>query len=249
MPSVAASEKTVYFISGANRGIGFGLVKSLASRPNVLIFATARNPSKADALNSLAKETGNIEVVKLESVSEEDAHAAAKLVEEKVGRVDVLIANAGIADAYGRVETHSLAEYRRHYEVNVFGPLLLFSAFKNLLFKSNEPKYIAVSTLAASFALNVPMENAPYAASKAALNMVVTKIARENKDAKLNAFALSPGWVQTDMGNAGALANGLEEAPVKLEDSVAGIIKLADESKFESHSGKFWDFTGEPMEW
>ncbi|GAA6021586.1 hypothetical protein JCM10207_005075 [Rhodosporidiobolus poonsookiae] len=249
MPSVSASEKTVYFISGANRGIGFGLVKSLAARLNVLIFATARNPSKADALNSLAKETGNIEVVKLESVSEEDAQAAAKLVEEKAGKVDVLIANAGIAEGYGPAESHALDLYRQHYEVNVLGPLVLFAALKDLLFKSRNPKFLGVSTLAASLTIQMPLPSAPYLSSKTALNMVVSKFAQEHKQDNLTAFVLSPGWVQTDMGNEGARANGMEEAPVKLEDSVAGILKLADESTLETHSGGFWDYTGESIAW
>ncbi|GAA6013459.1 hypothetical protein JCM10207_008856 [Rhodosporidiobolus poonsookiae] len=249
MPSVASSDKTVYFITGANRGIGFGLVKALAARPNVFVFATARNPSKATALNSLAEETGNIEVVKLESVNEQDAQDAAKVVEEKAGKLDVLIANAGISEGYGLASEQPADVYRRHYEVNVLGPLILFSALKPLLFKSANPKLLAVSTSGASLTLNYPMPMAPYSASKASLNFVVEKFAQEHKKDNLTAFVLSPGWVQTDMGNSGAQAMGLKEAPVTLDDSVAGILKLADESTLESHSGRFWDYTGESLPW
>ena len=53
--------------------------------------------------------------------------------------------------------------------------------------------------------------------------------------------ASSTGWVQTEMGNAAATAVGKKEAPVTLEQSVAGLLKLVDESTRATHSGKFWN--------
>lgn len=84
-------------MTGASRGIGFALVQQLARRDDAVIFAGARNPSTADQLNSLAKSVpeGKVTVVKLDSESDEDAEAAAKVVQGKVDKVDVLIANAG----------------------------------------------------------------------------------------------------------------------------------------------------------
>lgn len=83
-------------MSGATRGLGLGLVKNLSSRPNTIVFAGARDPSIADELNALvAKSKEKLHVVKLVSGSEEDAKAAAKIVQEKTGKLDVLIANAG----------------------------------------------------------------------------------------------------------------------------------------------------------
>jgi len=46
------------------------------------------------------------------------------------------------------------------------------------------------------------------------------------EEEKPNAFVLSPGWVQTDLGNAGAKAFGFEEAPVTLEESCNAMVKL-----------------------
>lgn len=51
------------------------------------------------------------------------------------------------------------------------------------------------------------------------------------------------------MGQAGAEANGMEEAPVKLKDSVDGILKLVHDSSKETHNGTFWDYTGEKIVW
>lgn len=84
-------------VTGANRpnGIGFSLVSKLVKRTDALVFATARDPTRAAELQSLARENDNLVILKLEATSEADAQAAAEAVEAKAGRLDVLIANAG----------------------------------------------------------------------------------------------------------------------------------------------------------
>jgi NAD(P)-dependent dehydrogenase (short-subunit alcohol dehydrogenase family) len=91
----SSSSTTVYAISGASRGIGLAITSLLAQRDNVLIFAGARNPTGAAQLQALAEKTGKVVPVKLESANEDDAAALAKIVEEKAGHVDYVIANAG----------------------------------------------------------------------------------------------------------------------------------------------------------
>lgn len=49
------------------------------------------------------------------------------------------------------------------------------------------------------------------------------------------------GWVQTDMGNAGARRAGMQEAPMRYEDSIAKITQLLDTATREAHGGKFWN--------
>ncbi|BGP20137.1 hypothetical protein JCM10213_000778 [Rhodosporidiobolus nylandii] len=243
------STQTVYFISGANRGIGFGLVTSLSKRSDVLIFATARDPSKADALNALAREKGNIVVVKLESASEEDAKAAYKVVEEKAGKIDVLIANAGISDTYGPAVSQPIQEYQRYFSVNTLGPIVLFQALHQLLYKSTFPKFIVISSTAGSLTVAVPLPAVSYSMSKVAVNYFVVKLHQEEEAHNLVAFPVCPGHVQTDMGNLGAQHFGIEKAPVTVEDSVAGILKLADEATRETHGGKFLSYTGDAVPW
>ncbi|GAA5842962.1 hypothetical protein JCM11251_002946 [Rhodosporidiobolus azoricus] len=246
---MSVTKQTVYFITGANRGIGLGLVKALSDRSDVLIFATAREPKKADALNALAKEKGNIEVVQLEVTSEESAATAAQVVEDKVGKVDVIIANAGISEeaAYGPLLEQPLDTYRRHFEVNTLGPVILVKAFVSLLSKGENPRFLLVSTGGASFGLAYPMPITPYSVSKTAANFFALKVHQELTN--ITTLALSPGLVQTDMGSFGADFLGLKEMAITVESSVEGIVKLADVANRETHSGKFWDYTGEVLPW
>ncbi|GAA5844275.1 hypothetical protein JCM9279_001751 [Rhodotorula babjevae] len=250
---MSSSTPTTYFVSGANRGIGFGLVQQLAKRDNVLVFAGARDPTKATALNSLADETGRVVVVKLESTSEEDAQAAAQLVKDKVGKLDYLVANAGIGlpEAILPVLDMTRDLVDQHYAVNTVGPFLLFQAFAPLLFAAPAPHFVAISTMIASLSIALPAPFTAYGMSKAALNFLIVKVAIEHGTEKdrLAAYAISPGFAQTDMGAAGAKGMGLDEAPVKLEDSVQGVLKVIDSATLEKSGGKFWDYTGDELTW
>ncbi|GAA6040952.1 hypothetical protein JCM8097_003205 [Rhodosporidiobolus ruineniae] len=228
---------TVYLISGANRGIGFSLVQALSSRPDSLICAGVRDPNQAKELNSLAEQKGNVVVVKLEAPSEVDAAAIAELIEERAGKLDVLIANAGIGDYFAPLLEQTPAYFREMFEVNTLGPLVLFQATHHLLTKSNKPKFLAVSsTLGSSTATQAPF--AAYGTSKAALNHLIAHAHHDYPD--IVSVALCPGSVSTDTGNRNARFFGLDEAPVKPADAAAAVLRLADTATRDVHGGKLW---------
>jgi len=65
----------------------------------------------------------------------------------------------------------------------------------------------------------------------------------------LTAVALQPGWVQTDMGKFAAKAVGMEVAPMKLEDSVKGYLKVVDAASREKYAGEFLDSEEKTVLW
>jgi NAD(P)-dependent dehydrogenase (short-subunit alcohol dehydrogenase family) len=116
------SSDTIYLVSGANRasGIGeqseftvpsgdnsnnflqgYGLVREIVTKhKNAVVFAGARNPESATVLHDLAKKyPGRVHVVKLVSADLEGNKAVAQEIKEKYGRIDVVIANAGLSSA------------------------------------------------------------------------------------------------------------------------------------------------------
>jgi NAD(P)-dependent dehydrogenase (short-subunit alcohol dehydrogenase family) len=99
-----SNTRTVWFITGANRGIGLGLVRYiLQENEHDVVFAGTRDPAKSNDLNELASEKeGRLFVLELSSESEEQAKAAAQVVKDKIGHVDVVIANAGKLEGNGR---------------------------------------------------------------------------------------------------------------------------------------------------
>jgi norsolorinic acid ketoreductase len=234
----------VYFITGANRGLGLGLTKAYASQPDTIVFATARDPSKATELNRLK----NVHVLRLASGSQEDAASAAKEVSAVTGGLDVVIANAGISKYFGPGVTTPISEVEEHFRINTIGPLVLFQALYPLLKARKTRKFIIVSSGAASITENMPLAITAYGASKAAVNYIARRLHSEHISEGFVIFPLSPGWVQTEMGNSAAAASGMQEAPVTIEDSIAGQVKII-ESAGKNESGRFWSYDGSEYKW
>ncbi|KAI5474690.1 short-chain dehydrogenase/reductase SDR family protein [Pseudohyphozyma bogoriensis] len=252
----------VYLVTGANRGIGFGLVATLVTRPNTTVFAGARDPAKATELEKLQERYHNLHIVKLTSADVEDNEAAVAEIEKKVGRLDAVIANAGISQYYGPLQTTPINEFREHWEVNALGPVVLFQAVSKLLLQSptQAPYFGIVSTGAASIGNYFPLGASAYGSSKAAVNFVAKTLHFEHEKEGLVATALHPGWVATDMGNKGANANGMASAPATVEESVTGLLKHIEGASRETKGGKFlnfsttsgenpWDFKTEELVW
>jgi len=246
------AEPTVILITGANRGIGKGVLVSYLSRPNTTVIAAVRDPNTASrTLSSIPKgDQSSLITIKIDSSSTTDAGAAISDLQSKHGikKLDIVIANAGIADYYGPTATTPIVEFQRHLNINTIGVVVLFQAVLPLLTGRN-PKFVALSTSVASItgADKMPLEAAAYGASKAAMNFIVRKIHRENES--VISFPINPGWVQTDMGNSAAVGIGLDAAPNTLEESVNGIISVIDSSTREETSGEFMSFDKEPILW
>ena len=133
----APDEPTVYLVSGANRGIGMqsaasaaegahanalpglAIVTLLASRADAVVFAGARNPDGADKLHALAKaHPGRVHIVKLVSADRANNDAAVEEIKRTVGRLNVVIANAGISDCFKDALAISPEEMTRHFEAS-----------------------------------------------------------------------------------------------------------------------------------
>jgi NAD(P)-dependent dehydrogenase (short-subunit alcohol dehydrogenase family) len=101
-----------------------------------------------------------------------------------VGRLDVVVANAGIASDNKIVAEASQENMLTHFTVNVLGPMVLFQATYALLKASTStPKFVPVSTTIASIAVGTlfPALQAEYGTSKAALNWMTRKLWAENE--------------------------------------------------------------------
>ncbi|KAJ5697882.1 hypothetical protein N7488_011566 [Penicillium malachiteum] len=244
---------TIYLITGASRGIGRGLVEKFLARPNITVIAAVRDPAGASSqsLHSLPEgEFSHLITVKIESTSPTDPEAAVETLinEHGIDHVDVVIANAGISDDFSTVHKVPIPVLRQHINVNGFGPIYLYQAVYPLLKKSEKPTFVGVGSLLGSIGgmEQRPYPCAAYGPSKAILHWIVRKIHFENEE--FVSFVADPGFPQTDMGNAGAKAVGLEKAFQTVEESVSGIVKTIDEGTRESVGAqlRIWDGSQSP---
>ncbi|KZO92391.1 NAD(P)-binding protein [Calocera viscosa TUFC12733] len=243
---------TVYLVSGANRGIGLGLVTALASRPETIVFAGARNPASAISLKALeAQYPGNVHVLKLTSADRADNDAALAEIERVAGRLDVVIANAGIAAYFGPAVGTSEEVMLEHFRVNTLGPLVLFQAAHTLLLRAPTPKFVLISSGAGSITTGaaMPVGMLAYGVSKAGANFLVRKLAFEHPS--LTCVVISPGGVDTDMA---AFASSTDPAmkdfeTISVEQSVQGCLKLVDEACREEAGPRMRNYNGTLWEW
>ncbi|WVF69933.1 hypothetical protein IAT40_004717 [Kwoniella sp. CBS 6097] len=230
----AAAQKTI-LITGANRGIGLALTETYHKK-GYRVIAAVRDVSKAPKLDGVI-------VVKIDSASVTDPKEAVEQLRTQHGitHIDIVVANAGISSHYKAVKDVDLDAFEEHHIINVRGPLALFQAFYPLLNESGD-KFIVISSLVAATTPDHFPNFTAYSSSKATVNYISRSIHFEEPN--LISFTINPGWLDTDMGFAGAKANGLDAPPQKLADTLPGIVDLIDNSTKEEHSGYMWSHDG-----
>lgn len=198
-------------VSGANRGIGFEIVRQLA-RLGVLAVIGARDPKDGlAAAEKLQSEGLDVPVVALDVDREGAAQEAAAEVKRLYGRLDVLVNNAAILiDAPGGFNaslfdlTGDIA--RRTFETNTLGPLRLIQAVAPLMREQGYGRIVNVSSVAGQLS-EMGQGYPAYRISKTALNALTRIAAAElsgNGGSNIKVNAMCPGWVRTDMGGANA---------------------------------------------
>jgi NAD(P)-dependent dehydrogenase (short-subunit alcohol dehydrogenase family) len=123
--------------------------------------------------------------------------------------------------------------------VNLLGAAAVIEALADNV-AASERKVIAVMSSRLGSISESSGDTLPYATSKAALNMLAKGLAATLASRGIIVAALSPGWVRTDMGGAGA--------PLSPQTSVNGLRKVIAGLK-ASDSGKFFSHDGSTIPW
>jgi NAD(P)-dependent dehydrogenase (short-subunit alcohol dehydrogenase family) len=209
-----ADAKKIALITGANKGLGFEMARQLG-QAGVRVVLASRDPQKGEAAaEKLHSEGLDTQFFKLDVTKKEDHAAVAAFLEEKFGRLDILINNAGISAedlGSGRVSTTTSDVIHRTFETNFFAPVALTQALLPLLKKSDAGRIVNMSSILGSQTLHADpkspiydFKSLSYDSSKAALNSFTIHLAHELKDTKIKVNSAHPGWVKTDMGTDAA---------------------------------------------
>jgi NAD(P)-dependent dehydrogenase (short-subunit alcohol dehydrogenase family) len=233
------SAATVSLVTGANRGIGLEVCRQLAALGHTVIPTGRSLDSVRDAVQRLGERLGErVHPLRLDVTSDGDAREVARTLEERFGRLDVLVNNAAITyDTWQRPSTADLHTVREAAETNLYGPWRTVQTLVPLLRRSDHPRIVNVSSGAASLA-HMGSGTPAYTASKVALNALTRMLAAELRSDKILINAICPGWVATDMGGHGG-------RPVA--DGAAGIVWAATLPDDGPTGGFFRD--GQPVSW
>jgi NAD(P)-dependent dehydrogenase (short-subunit alcohol dehydrogenase family) len=221
------NQKTA-FVTGANKGIGFEIVRELA-RLGVRVFLGARNEKAGRAAAEKLSGDGDVQFLKIDVSNADSIRRAAEELSRHSDRLDVLINNAGILlDEDKDALTITPEIFKATLRTNTLGPWLVAQEFVPLLKKSAAPRIVNVSSGGGQLDGGADGWAPGYCVSKTALNGVTVQLA-----AALPKFAVNcvcPGWVRTDMGG--------ENATRSVAEGAATIVWLATDAPHDL-TGKF----------
>lgn len=192
---MAALEEKVAVVTGASRGIGAAAARHLAEAgAAVALLARSEEPCRVLA-EEIQAAGGRAIAVGCDVSSGKQVAAAVRAVREGLGRVDILINNAGVVEPIGKLADCPPDEWIGSIEINLGGPLRLLHALLPDLLAANGT-VVNVSSGAA----HQPLEGwSAYCAGKAGLAMVTRSLHLEYGDEGLRSFGFSPGVVDTEM--------------------------------------------------
>jgi NAD(P)-dependent dehydrogenase (short-subunit alcohol dehydrogenase family) len=185
------TDKKVWLITGAGRGMGTDIAKAVLAAGNAVV-ATGRNPEKVAAAIGA---NDDLLALKLDVTSPADAEAAVKAAVERFGRIDVLVNNAGNFYA-GFFEELPPEHFRAQIETNLFGPLNVTRAVLPVMRAQRSGLVITMSSLAGIVG---GAFNSAYAASKFALEGWVESIAPEIAPFGIRTMLVEPGFFRTEL--------------------------------------------------
>jgi NAD(P)-dependent dehydrogenase (short-subunit alcohol dehydrogenase family) len=202
------SEGTIALVTGANKGIGYEIAAGLGAL-GWSVGVGARDAQRREAAVEKLRAAGvDAFGVALDVTDDASVAAAAALIGERAGRLDVLVNNAGVTGGMPQQPTTAdLASVRSAVETNVFGVIRVTNAMLPLLRRSAAPRIVNMSSTVGSLTRQSsyageqttgPLSVA-YAPSKTFLNAVTVQYAKELRDTNILVNAGCPGYCATDL--------------------------------------------------
>jgi NAD(P)-dependent dehydrogenase (short-subunit alcohol dehydrogenase family) len=188
--------KQVLLVTGGGRGIGAATARLAAERGYAVCVNYLRD---AAAAQKLAKEIDAIAVQADVSV-EADVVRLFRTLDEKLGRIGVLVNNAGIVDVKARVEEMSAARLQRMFAVNVVGSFLCArEAIKRMSKRQGGAGGTIVNLSSAAARLGSPGDYVDYASAKGAIDTFTLGLAKEVAADGIRVNAVRPGVIRTEI--------------------------------------------------
>lgn len=196
----------VALVTGASKGIGAGIARQLAADGARLVVNYVSSRSGADkVVADIEAAGGHALAVAADVTRKEEVEALVTTAIARFGRLDIVVNNAGIYE-FARIEDTTEALYRKQFDINVLGVLLVAGAAAPLLERGG-----SIINISSNVTRVLPAESAIYTGTKGAIDAITGVLARELGPRGIRVNAVSPGLVETEGSHAaGAIGSGFQ---------------------------------------
>ncbi len=224
-------------VTGASKGIGAGISKELAIAGATVMLCARNTDQLNDLKNEIEKENGAAYVFQLDISSVDQINDVFKRINDRFGRIDILINNAGLGYNHAAIDVKE-ADWDEMMNVNLKGLFFCSQQAGKYMIKNGYGRIINMSSQASLVAIK---DHAVYCASKGGVNLLTKVLALEwaEKGVTVNGiaptFTYTPGTAER-LDNPEYLASVLSRIPVKkvatIKDIFSAILYLTG-----THSG------------
>lgn len=195
----------VMLITGASRGIGAATARLAAGQGYRVVINYQRNREAADALAEAITTTGGEALaVQADVADEAQVRRLFSEVDARLGRLDVLVNNAGMLEQQMRLERMSLERWQRVFATNVYGSFLCSrEAIARMSTRQGGRGGVIVNVSSIAARLGAPEEYIDYAAAKGAVDSMTIGLAKELAADGIRVNAVRPGVIDTEIHASG----------------------------------------------
>jgi 3-oxoacyl-[acyl-carrier protein] reductase len=227
----------VAIVTGGSRGIGRACAEALAAQGALVVVNYVRGVEQAnEVVAAITAKGGKAEAVMFDVGNMAATEAAIAEIAKRLGRLDIMVCNAGIAKD-GLLLRLGEEELDRLFAVNVKGAIASAKAAIKVMMRAKTGRVVFLSSIVGEMG-NVGQT--AYAATKAAVLGVTKSLAREYASRNITVNAVAPGFIETDMTHQ--ITGEMKEVMLKAiplgrhgrADEVASVVAFlaADEASY-----------------
>lgn len=221
----------VAVVTGGGRGIGLAVCEALAEHGARIVIADVDPAVAEDGLAKLRAKGYEAEAHTVDVTKSPEVEALAEKVAASHGRVDILVANAGIARSGAAAEDVEDEHWLNVNDVNYNGVFWCNRAFGRLMLKAGGGSIVNIGSMSGLIS-NRPQKQTYYNASKAAVHQMTSSLAAEWADRGVRVNAVAPTYIETEMtkysdGNAEMIEVWLRDTPMHRmgqPDEIASVV-------------------------
>lgn len=208
---MSVNQGKVAVVTGGSRGIGRAIVVTLAEAGFNVVFSYASNKAAATEVENSIRVFGvEAMAVQADASNQLEAQALIDKAQEKFGRIDALVNNAGVTKD-GLLMRMSNDDWQKVIDTNLSGVFYTTRAVSRLMLKQRAGAIVNISSVSGIYG-NAGQAN--YAASKAGLIGFTKSVAKEFGSRGVTANVVAPGFIVTDMTESVPKEKLLEHIPL-----------------------------------